>query len=106
MLRRRRCGKGIFPFRGGFRVGLCGTAVMKDGANTNLKDLSSAAVRIGREQRGIADNLAPRLFRDGEFASTLILSPPGRRQDHTAAGPGSAPLGGRRAIWPPARFPH
>lgn len=30
-----------------------------------------------REQRGIADSLAPRLFRDGEFASTLILSPPG-----------------------------
>ena len=69
--------EGYLSVRGGFRVGLCGTAVMKDGTNTNLKDLSSAAVRIGREQRGIADSLAPRLFRDGEFASTLILSPPG-----------------------------
>ena len=60
MLRRETLREaGIFPFRGGFRVGLCGTAVMKDGANTNLKNLSSAAVRIGREQRGIADSLAP-----------------------------------------------
>lgn len=68
---------GYLSVRGGFRVGLCGTAVMKDGANTNLKEFSSAAVRIAREQRGIADELAPRLFRDGEIASTLILSPPG-----------------------------
>ena len=68
---------GFLPVRGGFRVGLCGTAVMKDGINTNLKSLSSAVVRIARERKGIADALAPSLFRDGEFASTLILSPPG-----------------------------
>ena len=29
--------EGFLPVRGGFRVGLCGTAVMKDGASTNLK---------------------------------------------------------------------
>ncbi len=69
--------EGYLPVRGGFRVGLCGTAVMKDGANTNLRDLSSAAIRIARERKGIADELAPRLFRDGALASTLILSPPG-----------------------------
>lgn len=69
--------EGFLPVRGGFRVGLCGTVVMKDGASTNLKSLSSAAIRIAREQKGIADALAPRLFRDGRFASTLILSPPG-----------------------------
>ena len=34
--------EGYLSVRGGFRVGLCGTAVMKDGTNTNLKDLSSA----------------------------------------------------------------
>ena len=32
--------EGFLPVRGGFRVGLCGTAVMKDGMNTNLKYLS------------------------------------------------------------------
>ena len=69
--------EGFLPVRGGFRVGLCGTAVMKDGASTNLKNFSSAVVRIAREHKGIAEDLAPRLFREGVFASTLILSPPG-----------------------------
>lgn len=69
--------EGFLPVRGGFRVGLCGTAVMKDGANTNLKNLSSAVIRIARERRGVADRIAPRLFQNGGFVSTLILSPPG-----------------------------
>lgn len=69
--------EGFLPVRGGFRVGLCGTAVMKDGVNTNLKNLSSAVIRIARERRGVADRIAPRLFQDGGFVSTLILSPPG-----------------------------
>jgi stage III sporulation protein AA len=69
--------EGYLSVRGGFRVGLCGTAVMKEGVNTNLKNLSSAVVRIAREQKGVGGDLAPQLFRDGEFASTLLLSPPG-----------------------------
>ena len=69
--------QGFLPVRGGFRVGLCGSAVMKDGAVTNLKQISSAVIRISREQRGIARDIAPRLFRDGRFRSTLLLSPPG-----------------------------
>lgn len=69
--------EGFLSVRGGFRVGLCGTAVMKDGSNSNLKYLSGAAVRVAREKRGIGDMLAPQLFRDGRFCSTLILSPPG-----------------------------
>ena len=68
---------GFLPVRGGFRVGICGTAVMKEGVSTNLKSLSSAAVRIAREHKGIARDLAPRLFSDGAFVNTLILSPPG-----------------------------
>lgn len=69
--------EGFLPVRGGFRVGLCGTAVMKNGTNTNLRDLSSAVVRIARERKGIADELVPGLFREGRFCNTLILSPPG-----------------------------
>ena len=69
--------QGFLPVRGGFRVGLCGSAVMKDGAVTNLKQISSAVIRISREQRGIARDISPRLFRDGRFHSTLLLSPPG-----------------------------
>lgn len=69
--------EGYIPVRGGFRIGLCGTAVMKDGVNTNLKQLTSASIRIAREQIGIADELAPQLFQNDTFQSTLLLSPPG-----------------------------
>lgn len=69
--------EGYIPVKGGFRVGLCGTAVMKNGSNTNLKDLSSASIRIAREKRGIAEDFVPQLFRGGTVQSTLILSPPG-----------------------------
>ena len=69
--------EGFVPVRGGFRLGLGGTAVVKGGMNTNLKNLSSAAIRIARERKGVGTDLAPRLFRDGVFRSTLILSPPG-----------------------------
>ena len=51
--------EGFLPVRGGFRVGLCGTAVMKDGPKTMPRDH------------------VPRLFRNGGFVNTLILSPPG-----------------------------
>ena len=47
--------EGYLPVRGGFRVGLCGTAVMKEQVNTNLKQFSSAVIRIAREHRGIGD---------------------------------------------------
>ena len=69
--------EGYLSVRGGFRVGLCGTAVMKGGANTALRDLSSAAVRIARERRGVGEDIVPRLFRAGRYQNTLLLSPPG-----------------------------
>ena len=68
---------GYLSVRGGFRVGLCGTAVMKDGSNTNLRHFSGAAVRVAREKRGIGTFLVPQLFENERFCSTLILSPPG-----------------------------
>ena len=68
---------GYLSVRGGFRVGLCGTAVMKNGACTAMRDISSAAVRISREKHGAGEELAPQLFRDGRFQSTLLLAPPG-----------------------------
>lgn len=69
--------QGFLPVRGGFRVGLCGAAVMKDGAVTNLKQISSAVIRISRERRGAARAVTPQLFEEGRFQSTLLLSPPG-----------------------------
>ena len=69
--------EGFLSVRGGYRVGLCGTAVMKDGENRNLKDLSSAVIRISRERKGVAEAVIPNLFQNGDFQNTLILSPPG-----------------------------
>lgn len=69
--------RGYITAKGGFRIGLCGTAVVQEGRSTNLRSLSSACVRIAREMPGLADDLAPQLFQDGVFRSTLIIAPPG-----------------------------
>ena len=69
--------EGFLPVRGGFRVGLCGTAVMKGGTNSNLTNLSSASIRIAREHRDAGRETVPLLFRDGVFQNTLLISPPG-----------------------------
>lgn len=68
---------GYLPARGGCRIGLCGTAVIRDGVNTNLRDLTSVAIRIAREKIGIAREIVPQLLDDAEVQSTLILAPPG-----------------------------
>ena len=58
-------------------MGVCGTAVLREGVNTNLRDISSVTVRIGREQPGLGDEVLAQLFREGRFCSTVLLSPPG-----------------------------
>ena len=69
--------KGYLSVRGGCRVGLCGSAVLKEGETAGLRDFSSAAIRIPREKKGIGEPLASGLFREGRFRSALLLSPPG-----------------------------
>ena len=44
-----RIRNGFVTVRGGHRVGLCGTAVVKDGAIHNLRELSSVNIRIARQ---------------------------------------------------------
>lgn len=78
--------KGYLIGRGGFRVGVCGTAVLRDGVNTNLRDISSVTVRISRQVRGTAEPLLTELWGPEGFRSTLLLAPPGAGQDHPAAG--------------------
>lgn len=68
---------GYLTIRGGCRVGFCGTTVIKDGSVTNLKEFSSAVIRIAREKPGVAEGLTEQLFHDGWFVNTLILAPPG-----------------------------
>ena len=69
--------KGYLTLRGGFRAGFCGTAVVKGGEITGLKDISSAVIRISRERKGIAEEGLQPLLKENYFPSTLILSPPG-----------------------------
>ena len=70
--------QGFLPLRGGFRLGVCGSAVVRDGEVSNLKDISSLALRIVCEHIGLGSDIAPQIFSaDGRFLSTLILSPPG-----------------------------
>ena len=70
--------QGFLPLRGGFRLGVCGSAVVRDGEVSNLKDISSLALRIVCEHIGLGSDIAPQLFSaDGRFLSTLILSSPG-----------------------------
>ena len=69
--------QGFVTAEGGFRVGLCGTALPENGENRGLRDLTSAAIRIPRACPGTARPLLPLLLKNGALLSTLILSPPG-----------------------------
>ena len=72
-----RMRSGFFTVPGGHRIGIRGSAVVKDGAVFNLRQLSSLAIRIAREVPGAAAAVADRLWEGDRFQSTLILSPPG-----------------------------
>ena len=69
--------KGYLIGRGGFRIGVCGTAVLRAGVNTNLRDISSVTVRISRQIREISEPLLAELWGPEGFPSTLLLGPPG-----------------------------
>ena len=60
----------------GLRVGVCGTAIIRDGVFSGFRSYTSAAIRIPMEHPGICDAVANKLMENG-FESTLILSPPG-----------------------------
>lgn len=68
---------GFVPIRGGHRLGLCGTGVMRDGELINLRAISSVSLRVAREIRGAASQVTPRLMGEAGLENTLILSPPG-----------------------------
>lgn len=69
--------RGYITARGGFRLGICGTAVIKNGCNTNMRDISSITIRIARELPGISTEILPHLLESGGFCSTLIAAAPG-----------------------------
>ena len=67
--------KGYLIGRGGFRIGLCGTVVLRQEGGAAMRELSSATVRISRQVRGLCVEIPTRA--EGGFDSTLIAAPPG-----------------------------
>lgn len=69
--------QGFVTLPGGYRAGICGRAVIRDGALYAMQDISSIVVRVAREVRGAADALLPLIMGDKRLRNVLILSPPG-----------------------------
>ena len=69
--------RGYLTVEGGHRIGLCGTAVLREGEIHSLRQLSSAAIRVARQVRNASDPVLGRLCPGGKLVSTLILAPPG-----------------------------
>ncbi len=68
---------GYFTVRGGHRIGLCGTAVLREGKIHTLRQLSSLSIRIAHSVPGVGRTLLPALRTACGIRDTLILSPPG-----------------------------
>lgn len=72
-----RIKNGYVTVDGGHRIGLCGSAVLKNGKIFTIKDISGLNYRISREIYGAGDPVINSIMRDDKVCNTLILSPPG-----------------------------
>ena len=68
---------GYLTAMGGFRIGVCGTALPAGAHNEGVRDVSSLAIRIPRVHEGTAEPVLPEILEGGRPLSTLVLSPPG-----------------------------
>ena len=67
---------GFITISGGHRAGVCGTAVMKSGAISTIKNVSSINIRISREIFGVANKVIHKIVESEKIKNTLIISPP------------------------------
>jgi len=68
--------QGFITIQGGYRVGICGTAVYSDGEINYIKDVSSLNFRIPHDIIGAADTVIPVTENNNNISGTLIISPP------------------------------
>lgn len=71
----RELSEGFITLRGGHRVGLCATAVYRDGQFSGIHNIGSMNFRIACQRIGCADGLFGALFSDG-LKSVLLAGPP------------------------------
>jgi len=62
---------------GGHRIGICGTAIMKNGEIEGIRSVSSLSVRIAKEIKDCGREVASKLIESGRFMSAIVISPPG-----------------------------
>lgn len=63
--------KGFVTIEGGHRIGVCGTAVLKERKIYNVKDINSVNIRVANEIKGCSGKLK------FDIKNLLIISPPG-----------------------------
>ena len=61
---------GFITVKGGHRIGICGTVVVRDNKVYNIKNISSVNIRIACEIKGCSD------FIDFSVKNLLVISPP------------------------------
>lgn len=64
---------GFVTMEHGHRIGVCGTAVIKNGEISMLRSYSSVNIRVARQIKGAADGIISQIGRE----NTLIISRPG-----------------------------
>ena len=72
----REIADGRITLKGGHRAGFTGTAVIRGGEVTALRDISSVNLRISSEHKGIAEKLMSMTVFERDFAGLLLLGAP------------------------------
>ena len=67
--------EGYISFEG-LRIGVCGTVLHRAGKMEGFQTVSSLAIRISRECKGMCERVITQLY-SLSFQNTLIVSPPG-----------------------------
>lgn len=67
--------QGYITINGGNRIGLCGTAVIKNNEIETIKDISGINIRIAREIIGCSEGIYSCYFKDA-IQNSLIIGPP------------------------------
>lgn len=65
---------GFITFKGGNRIGICGTAVLNEGKISHIKNITSLNIRIAKEIKGCAKKIFENIKNDN--SGTLIAGPP------------------------------